>query len=405
MSVQKVLLDLRQYRMGLIQTPDQLYFSYQAIIEGMKRMNNSVSVDSVVAGTDHGVGGRKFQFKNKSSLPGFQSFEDFEELTILSSVSQPGSDHETENEDTPPPLPPPRSHSLTIGAKPLPVIPMSESVHEEFLLSNSGGVGGGSERDKVNNRVNLEKSKQYEISDENHHHRPHHNNHLQRAEDSKNNGNSNHHHHQRSQHHHHHHHHNSNRPLPPLPKESSLDKVNEADDDVVGEDSDSHDIGSSSSSDSGSGEDELIEEIGSSDEDDAHESGVDRERDTRVHVPSDNSDNVKSSVLDESIARNTHSSTGNSSSTSTTTSTTGSSSSSSVTTSTSPTPSGMSTSASVSSSTVSSAIGSNSSTLESNRGDKSAAIPPFNANSSLPPLPNGAVDDGDEMISSPEREM
>ena len=29
--------------MGLIQTPDQLYFSYQAIIEGMKRMNNSVS--------------------------------------------------------------------------------------------------------------------------------------------------------------------------------------------------------------------------------------------------------------------------------------------------------------------------------------------------------------------------
>ncbi|XP_049546027.1 tyrosine-protein phosphatase non-receptor type 61F isoform X1 [Anopheles darlingi] len=369
-SVQKVLLDLRQYRMGLIQTPDQLYFSYQAIIEGMKRMNNS-------------------------------SFEDFEELTILSSVSQPGSDHETENEDTPPPLPPPRSHSLTIGAKPLPVIPISASLHEDFL------VGGGSERDKVNNRVNLEKSKQYEISDENHHHRPHHNNHHQRAEDSKNNGNSNHHHHQRSQnHHHHHHHHNSNRPLPALPKESSLDKVNEADDDVVGEDSDSHEIGSSSSSDSG--EDELIEEIGSSDEDDdGHESGTDRERDMRVHVPSDNSDNVKSSVLDDSIARNTHSSSGNDSSTTTTTttSTTGSSSSSSVTTSTSPTPSGMSTSASVSSSTVNSAIGSNSSTLESNRGDKSAAtIPPFNANSSLPPLPNGAVDDGDEMISSPERE-
>ncbi|XP_050091455.1 tyrosine-protein phosphatase non-receptor type 61F isoform X2 [Anopheles aquasalis] len=382
-SVQKVLLDLRQYRMGLIQTPDQLYFSYQAIIEGMKRMNNS-------------------------------SFEDFEELTILSSVSQPGSAHETENEDTPPPLPPPRSHSLTIGAKPLPIIPMSESVHEEFLLSNSGGGGvggGGSERDKVNNRVNLEKSKQYEISDENHHHRPHHNNHHQRAEESKNNGNSNHHHHQRSQHprdHHHHHHHNSNRPLPPLPKESSLDKVNEADDDVVGEDSDSHEIGSSSS-DSGSGEDELIEEIGSSDEDDGHESGADRERETRVHVPSDNSDNGKSSVLDDSIARNTHSSSGSSgnssSTTTTTTSTTGSSSSSSVTTSTSPTPSGMSTSASVSSSTVSSAIGSNSSTLESNRGDKSAAIPPFNANSSLPPLPNGAVDDGDETISSPEREM
>lgn len=42
-SVQDVLLELRRYRMGLIQTVDQLYFSYQAIIEGMKRMNNSVS--------------------------------------------------------------------------------------------------------------------------------------------------------------------------------------------------------------------------------------------------------------------------------------------------------------------------------------------------------------------------
>lgn len=41
-SVQDILLELRRYRMGLIQTFDQLYFSYQAIIEGMKRMNNSV---------------------------------------------------------------------------------------------------------------------------------------------------------------------------------------------------------------------------------------------------------------------------------------------------------------------------------------------------------------------------
>lgn len=42
-AVQDVLLELRRFRMGLIQTVDQLYFSYQAIIEGMKRMNNSVS--------------------------------------------------------------------------------------------------------------------------------------------------------------------------------------------------------------------------------------------------------------------------------------------------------------------------------------------------------------------------
>jgi protein tyrosine phosphatase len=42
-SVQDVLLELRKYRMGLIQTHDQLTFSYEAIVEGMKRMNNDVS--------------------------------------------------------------------------------------------------------------------------------------------------------------------------------------------------------------------------------------------------------------------------------------------------------------------------------------------------------------------------
>jgi tyrosine-protein phosphatase non-receptor type 1 len=42
-SIQDVLLELRKHRMGLIQTHDQLTFSYEAIIEGMKRMNNDVS--------------------------------------------------------------------------------------------------------------------------------------------------------------------------------------------------------------------------------------------------------------------------------------------------------------------------------------------------------------------------
>ncbi|XP_060776589.1 tyrosine-protein phosphatase non-receptor type 2a isoform X2 [Neoarius graeffei] len=35
-DVQKVLLDMREYRMGLIQTPNQLRFSYMAIMEGAK---------------------------------------------------------------------------------------------------------------------------------------------------------------------------------------------------------------------------------------------------------------------------------------------------------------------------------------------------------------------------------
>lgn len=35
-DIKKVLLDMRKHRMGLIQTPDQLRFSYMAVIEGAK---------------------------------------------------------------------------------------------------------------------------------------------------------------------------------------------------------------------------------------------------------------------------------------------------------------------------------------------------------------------------------
>ncbi|XP_053689662.1 tyrosine-protein phosphatase non-receptor type 61F isoform X1 [Sabethes cyaneus] len=266
-SVQDVLLELRQYRMGLIQTVDQLYFSYQAIIEGMKRMNNS-------------------------------SLEDFEELSVVVASSQPTSDQDTENDDTPPPLPPPRSHSLTITQKPLPLIPNSESVHEDFITCQ--------ERDMVNNLMNLEKSKQYEIS--------------------------------------------KDRPLPPLPKESPLDKVREA--------NSSDDSGASGSS--GSEADDLIEEI-----DTEEENGEDDEQ--------NNSDNIESSVLDE---------------------TTITSSSSPMTTTTT--------------SAAATAASSNTSTLESNRGG-TAAEKSFDANATLPPVPNGvdgnSASAGEESISSPEREM
>ncbi|XP_052000032.1 tyrosine-protein phosphatase non-receptor type 2a isoform X2 [Xyrauchen texanus] len=37
-DIQKVLLDMRAYRMGLIQTPDQLRFSYMAVMEGAKNI-------------------------------------------------------------------------------------------------------------------------------------------------------------------------------------------------------------------------------------------------------------------------------------------------------------------------------------------------------------------------------
>ena len=44
--VQRILMDMRSYRMGLIQTAKQLRFSYQAIIEGAKHILSSSSLDA-----------------------------------------------------------------------------------------------------------------------------------------------------------------------------------------------------------------------------------------------------------------------------------------------------------------------------------------------------------------------
>ncbi|XP_036411360.1 tyrosine-protein phosphatase non-receptor type 2 isoform X2 [Megalops cyprinoides] len=43
-DIKKILLDMRRFRMGLIQTPDQLRFSYMAIIEGSKYIMGDPSV-------------------------------------------------------------------------------------------------------------------------------------------------------------------------------------------------------------------------------------------------------------------------------------------------------------------------------------------------------------------------
>ncbi|XP_022215522.1 tyrosine-protein phosphatase non-receptor type 61F isoform X2 [Drosophila obscura] len=45
-NVSQVLCELRSYRMGLIQTSDQLDFSYQAIIEGIKKLNDPTFLDA-----------------------------------------------------------------------------------------------------------------------------------------------------------------------------------------------------------------------------------------------------------------------------------------------------------------------------------------------------------------------
>lgn len=99
-SVRDVLFEMRRYRMGLIQTADQLYFSYQAIIEGIKLLKDP-------------------------------SFIDYDEIPTIPK--------DEPLDETPPPLPR-RTHSLPIGnggsaivnSKPLPTIPSSESCIEGF---------------------------------------------------------------------------------------------------------------------------------------------------------------------------------------------------------------------------------------------------------------------------------
>ncbi|XP_018577685.1 tyrosine-protein phosphatase non-receptor type 61F isoform X2 [Anoplophora glabripennis] len=94
-DVKEILLEMRKYRMGLIQTPEQLRFSYQAIIEGAKQLlnQNNSEPDEVIP--------------------------DYHEVS------------ESED-DEPPPLPPPRMDSLkkqngTSLDRPLPNIPKSVS--------------------------------------------------------------------------------------------------------------------------------------------------------------------------------------------------------------------------------------------------------------------------------------
>ncbi|CAK9797590.1 Tyrosine-protein phosphatase non-receptor type 1 [Anthophora quadrimaculata] len=82
-NVRDVLVEMRRRRMGLIQTPDQLRFSYAAIIEGAKQLpSNNVNINNEVV-TNH--------------------------YDVVSNTCNSSS----EDEEEPPPLPPPRGESLT----------------------------------------------------------------------------------------------------------------------------------------------------------------------------------------------------------------------------------------------------------------------------------------------------
>ena len=58
-SVIDILMEMRRYRMGLIQTPQQLRFSFEAIIEGARQLLHipatSTNGDSTLNTTDEEV--------------------------------------------------------------------------------------------------------------------------------------------------------------------------------------------------------------------------------------------------------------------------------------------------------------------------------------------------------------
>ncbi|KAL5293273.1 PTPN2 family protein [Megaselia abdita] len=133
-SVQDILFELRRYRMGLIQTADQLYFSYQAIIKGVKLLKDS-------------------------------KFTDFEEVPIISTENDLGDGYEDDilggGDEQPPPIPP-RSGSLK------PPIPNSESFND-FTNANANNISSSittttsssnasATKDATNNLINNEKS-------------------------------------------------------------------------------------------------------------------------------------------------------------------------------------------------------------------------------------------------------
>ncbi|XP_046468952.1 tyrosine-protein phosphatase non-receptor type 2 isoform X3 [Neodiprion pinetum] len=91
-NVRDVLLEMRRYRMGLIQTPDQLRFSYEAIIEGAKQLpSNNVNINTN-------------EVRNNSYNP--------VEAICNSLLEEVEEDDEEDEEDDTPPQPPPRGESL-----------------------------------------------------------------------------------------------------------------------------------------------------------------------------------------------------------------------------------------------------------------------------------------------------
>ncbi|GBP10455.1 Tyrosine-protein phosphatase non-receptor type 61F [Eumeta japonica] len=81
-------MEMRKYRMGLIQTPDQFRFSYLTILEGIKKRKKSITITP--------------------------DYKEYDEVTVS---------NENGNDDEIPPPPPPRTESLKAPGAPAAAAP------------------------------------------------------------------------------------------------------------------------------------------------------------------------------------------------------------------------------------------------------------------------------------------
>ncbi|XP_076358258.1 tyrosine-protein phosphatase non-receptor type 1-like isoform X3 [Tachypleus tridentatus] len=136
-NVQKVLLEMRKYRMGLIQTPDQLRFSYLAIIEGAKQILADQKISEYVPSKGvyelpDGVFEEKQINNNESEKPkkNIIEAENCEEVTTPETSVSEVNRRITETNDAktePPPLPP--------RNKPFSDIPIEKNFSEATQMS------------------------------------------------------------------------------------------------------------------------------------------------------------------------------------------------------------------------------------------------------------------------------
>jgi protein tyrosine phosphatase len=152
-GVLDTLMAMRHYRMGLVQTHDQLRFSYIAIIEGVKRIIHIASHDS---GYDNSI---KDSVSNRRLPPNVPM--------DLSSDDDADVDYDIDDEsDSPPPIPP-RLSRPTVHPPPMTTPPMTKGgmswktngllngASDAFIRGSNGIDGQNGEEADVDDEIEL----------------------------------------------------------------------------------------------------------------------------------------------------------------------------------------------------------------------------------------------------------